>query len=54
MNVENMVIIGAGPAGIAAALQLHRYGINPIILEKDKIGGLLRNADLVENYPGFS
>jgi thioredoxin reductase len=53
MNVENVVIIGAGPAGIAAALQLHRYGINPIILEKDKIGGLLRNADLVENYPGF-
>jgi thioredoxin reductase len=53
MNVENVVIIGAGPAGIAAALQLHRYGINPIILEKDKVGGLLRNADLVENYPGF-
>lgn len=53
MNVENVVIIGAGPAGIAAALQLHRYGIKPIILEKDKIGGLLRNADLVENYPGF-
>lgn len=53
MNVENVVIIGAGPAGIAAALQLHRYGIDPIILEKDKIGGLLRNADLVENYPGF-
>ncbi|MEE8418139.1 MAG: NAD(P)/FAD-dependent oxidoreductase [candidate division Zixibacteria bacterium] len=53
MKVENVVIIGAGPAGIAAALQFHRYGINPIILEKDKIGGLLRNADLVENYPGF-
>jgi len=46
-------IIGAGPAGIAAALQLSRYGINPVLLEKNEIGGLLRNAHLVENYPGF-
>ncbi|MBU2611949.1 MAG: NAD(P)/FAD-dependent oxidoreductase [Chloroflexi bacterium] len=46
-------IIGAGPAGIAAAIQLQRYGFAPIILEKDNVGGLLRNANLVENYPGF-
>lgn len=50
---EQICIIGAGPAGIAAALQLSRYGINPILLEKNEIGGLLRNAHLVENYPGF-
>ncbi|MFQ6083447.1 MAG: NAD(P)/FAD-dependent oxidoreductase [Candidatus Aminicenantia bacterium] len=53
MNVENVVIIGAGPAGIATRIQLKRYGIDPIILEKNKIGGLLRNANFVENYPGF-
>ena len=53
MNVEHVTIIGAGPAGIATALQLKRYGITPIILEKNTIGGLLRNAHLVENYPGF-
>jgi thioredoxin reductase len=46
-------IIGAGPAGIAAAIQLRRHGIDPVIIEKDQIGGLLRNANLVENYPGF-
>jgi thioredoxin reductase (NADPH) len=53
MNVNDVVIIGAGPAGLAAAIQLKRYGIEPILLEKEKVGGLLRNANLVENYPGF-
>jgi len=53
MKVENAVIIGAGPAGLAAAIQLLRYGIEPLVLERDSIGGLLRNANLVENYPGF-
>ena len=49
----NVVIIGAGPAGIACAIQLKRYNINSIVLEKEKIGGLLKNANLVENYLGF-
>ena len=48
-----MAIIGAGPAGVAAVIQLKRYGIEPILLEKGEIGGLLKNANLVENYPGF-
>ncbi len=52
-KVENVTIIGAGPAGIAAAIQLKRYGITPLLLEKDMLGGLVRNANLVENYPGF-
>jgi len=45
--------VGAGPAGIATAIQLCRQGIEPVIVERDEIGGLLRNAALVENYPGF-
>jgi len=53
MEIEPVLIIGAGPAGLAAAIQLKRYGITPRIFEKDAIGGLLRNANLVENYPGF-
>jgi thioredoxin reductase len=53
METKDVVIIGAGPAGIAAAIQLKRYRLEPILLEKDEIGGLLRNANLVENYPGF-
>lgn len=48
-----VAIIGAGPAGIAAAIQLKRSNIDFIIFEKNQIGGLLRNAFLIENYPGF-
>ncbi|MCP4584119.1 MAG: NAD(P)/FAD-dependent oxidoreductase [candidate division Zixibacteria bacterium] len=52
-KIEDAVIIGAGPAGIAAAIQLKRHGITPVIFESNQIGGLLYNANLVENYPGF-
>lgn len=52
-RVKEVAIIGAGPAGIATAIQLKRYGIEPIIFEKNRIGGLVLNANLVENYPGF-
>ncbi len=48
-----VAIIGAGPAGIATALQLKRSGIEPMVFEADSIGGLIRNASLIENYPGF-
>lgn len=54
MTVENVIIIGAGPAGVAAGVQLKRYGLDPIIFEKERVGGLLKNANLVENYPGFA
>lgn len=46
-------IIGAGPAGIAAAIHLQRAGVDFQLFERDAPGGLLRNANLVENYPGF-
>lgn len=48
-----MVIIGAGPAGVSASVYLQRIGLKPLVLEKDRTGGLLLNANLVENYPGF-
>lgn len=38
---------------MSAAIQLKRYGITSLLLERKKTGGLLRNANLVENYPGF-
>jgi len=50
---EEVAIIGAGPAGIAAAIYLKRAGFSPILFEKQQPGGLLRHAFLVENYPGF-
>jgi thioredoxin reductase len=53
MDAEEVVIIGAGPAGMAAALQLKRYGITPHVFERSQPGGLLWNANCVENYPGF-
>ncbi len=46
-------IIGAGPAGIAAALQLGRAGARIALFERKEVGGLLRNAFCVENYLGF-
>jgi thioredoxin reductase (NADPH) len=53
-EVKNAVIVGAGPAGMAAAIYLQRVGLAPLVLERDTPGGLLRNANLVENYPGFT
>ena len=53
MKTKDIIVIGAGPAGIATAIQLRRHGLEPLIIEKSHIGGLLRNANLVENYPGF-
>jgi len=53
LNNSQVIIIGAGPAGIACATQLKRYGIDSTILEKDTIGGLAKNANLIENYTGF-
>jgi thioredoxin reductase (NADPH) len=51
--LNNVGIIGAGPAGIAASIYLKRAGMDIALFEKDEIGGLLLNAYLVENYPGF-
>jgi thioredoxin reductase len=51
--VDDVLIVGAGPAGLAAALQLRRYGLVPRLFEQSRPGGLLWNANLVENYLGF-
>lgn len=52
-EVADVAIVGAGPAGIAAAIYLRRAGLSPLHFEKGRPGGLVRNANLVENYPGF-
>ncbi len=48
-----VIIIGAGPAGIATAIQLKRSGIAPLLIEKNECGGLLKSAFLIENLPGY-
>ena len=52
MNKE-VIIIGAGPAGLTCGMQLARMGIGHVVLEKHEPGGLLHEAGLVENYPGY-
>ncbi len=47
------LVIGGGPAGIAAAVQLTRMGFKAVVVEKNRVGGLMANANRIENYPGF-
>jgi len=54
VGMRDVIIVGAGPAGIASATYLKRAGLDPLLFEFAEPGGLLRNANLVENYPGFS
>ncbi len=49
----DVVIIGAGPAGMTAAIYFKRSGLNPLILEKDAPGGTLNKTHKIENYPGY-
>jgi thioredoxin reductase (NADPH) len=51
--MAEVAVIGAGPAGIAAAIQLSRSGHDVIVYEKVRVGGALWNAGWVGNYPGF-
>lgn len=49
----DVVIIGAGPAGMSAAIYLKRAGISPLVLEKETPGGTLNKTHKIENYPGY-
>ena len=51
--MAKVAVVGAGPAGIAAAIQLDRAGHEITVYEPSRIGGNLWNAGFVENYPGF-
>ncbi|MBN1939879.1 MAG: NAD(P)/FAD-dependent oxidoreductase [Candidatus Aminicenantes bacterium] len=53
MKTVPVVIVGGGPAGIAAAVQLSRMGIETVLFEQEALGGLMREADWIENDPGF-
>lgn len=54
MNILDCIIIGAGPAGMTAAIQAKRQGFDIAILEKHKAGGQLLAANRVENFPGLA
>lgn len=49
----DIVIVGGGPAGLSAGIYTSRARLKSLLIEKELIGGLIVNAELVENYPGF-
>lgn len=52
-NTHDLVVIGAGPAALSAAVYTTREDIDTVLFEKGVIGGLAAVTDWVDNYPGF-
>ena len=53
MEHWDLIIIGAGPAGLTAGLYGARSGLKTLVLEEKMPGGAVIDTQLVENYPGF-
>lgn len=52
-NVYDVIIIGAGPAGMTAAVYTSRANLKTLMLERGIPGGQMANTEEIENYPGF-
>ncbi|PIP69324.1 MAG: thioredoxin-disulfide reductase [Nitrospirae bacterium CG22_combo_CG10-13_8_21_14_all_44_11] len=50
----DLVVIGAGPAGLTAAMYAERSGLKSIVFEKANVGGQIAITPVVDNYPGFA
>ena len=53
-TIRDVVMIGAGPSALAAAVYTTREDIDTVLYEKSVIGGMAAITDLVDNYPGFA
>ena len=54
VNEVDLIILGAGPAGLTAGIYAQRSGLKSVVIEKDVIGGQVALTPVVENYPGFT
>lgn len=55
MNTDyDIIIIGAGPSGVASAIYAKRSGLKTLIVEKNVIGGQTINSSEIKNFPGFT
>jgi len=58
MDVEKLIVVGSGPAGLTACIYAARANLNPLCIEGYNAGGLIPGGQLmftteVENFPGF-
>ncbi|MBJ7897889.1 thioredoxin-disulfide reductase [Bacillus atrophaeus] len=53
MKIYDVIIVGAGPAGMTAAVYTSRANLNTLLIERGIPGGQMANTQDVENYPGF-